>query len=113
MTGILAALAGVSPVVVSLNSTSQIVSGGGAATWTFTAVVVSVVGGTPSAYNWTVNQNFGSGVMSILSGQGTNTCTVRVTGCLIGDTNDGLLSCNVTVGGRGYPSPQCDLQYTR
>lgn len=113
MSGILCAVAASGAVKVDLSTYSQIVSGGGSATWTFTAVTATVSGGTASAYNWVVNQNFGSGVMSILSGQGTSSCTVRVTGCLIGDTNDGTLTCTATVGGVGYNSPPCDLQYTR
>jgi hypothetical protein len=75
----------------------------------FSAVTVTVTGGTPTAYNWTFTLPSG-GTFGITSGQGTATATPNVINVV--DSASATFVCTVTIGGQQYQSSNsCFLSY--
>lgn len=103
-------LLGKSAVSVSIAPTGRTESGSTTAR-TFGSFTVSVTGGTPSAYSWSItgaaNGTFGPG-----SGSTTATTSPTASGVAAGDTATATLVCTVTVGGVNY-SASVPLSYTR
>jgi hypothetical protein len=103
-------LLGKSAVSVSIAPTTRAESGSTTAR-TFGSFTVSVTGGTPTAYSWSItaqaNGTFGAG-----SGASTDTTSPTVSGVAAGDTATATLTCTVTVGGINY-SASVPISYTR
>lgn len=89
-----------SAVNVTIAPTSQNTSGS-TSSKVFAPSTVTVTGGTPSAYLWSLI-NAGDGVWSISSGQGTATAVAQVTGALPVEPCTCDFQCDVTVGGSHY-----------
>jgi hypothetical protein len=87
-------------VVVSVAPTSQNTSGT-TASKTFAPSTITVTGGTPTAYAWSI-LNVAGGSWVISSGQGTATAVAQVSGAVATEPVDCDLQCDVTVGGLHY-----------
>lgn len=85
---------------------------GTASTFDFSSETISVNGFAGGAtYNWVLTNQLG-GTFSVLSGQGTNTATVRVTGVPSLGLATATVECTVTIGGISK-TVTANLQYSR
>lgn len=81
------------------------------ATNIFALTTVSVIGGTPSSYTWSLNLQNG-GTFSITSGQGTASVATSVASVMPGNTATARLICELVIGGRNF-TIFSDLSYER
>jgi hypothetical protein len=98
--GLFGAGVGVPSIILSIAPTSQSASGF-SSSWNFSATVVTVTGGSPSAIVWSF-ENVALGSWSVLSGQGTLSAQARVTGVPVGEASEADFVCTVTIGGLPY-----------
>jgi len=78
---------------------------------TFGSFTVSVSGGTPTAYSWSVS-NAANGTFTAGSTATTATTSPTVSTVVSGDTATATLTCTVTVGGVNYVA-SVPLTYAR
>ena len=100
---------GVGAVTMSLNPTSQSLSGA-RTSQTFVETAVPV-GGTATSFTWSLNNIVGGGSWSIISGQGTGSVTVQVTNVPNTDTSSAVLGCVATINGSGPVSASANLAF--
>lgn len=101
-----------SALSAALSSYSMTLMAAATAT-TFASNTCSVSGNTGApTYSWTLTNTGGVGTFSILSGQGTATVSVRVTGVSAGFTATATLTCTVSADGNTATSPACSLSFT-
>jgi len=104
MSGIQMALLSVATsggVSVSISPAFQLLGPSSPAGTVFSGATLSSVGGTPSAYLWSIVDPL-SGTWSINSGQGTATCVALVAGVASPDTATCTLKCVATINGIDY-----------
>jgi len=112
MSGIMLALAGSGGAVsVSISPASQTLGPSAPAGAVFSGATLVAVGGTPSAYLWSLVSPL-SGTWSINSGQGTATCVALVAGVASPDTATCTLRCVATINGVDYAA-NSSLSYQR
>lgn len=103
-------LYGKSAVSVSISPAGRAESGT-LGSHTFGSLTVTVTGGTPTAYSWTVTDQV-EGSFTAGSGSTTDTTSPTVSAVALGITATATLVCTVTVGGVGY-SASVPLSYAR
>lgn len=108
MSGILAGFIG-QTIAVSLTPGNQTVSNGTNSIANFTETV-AVVGGTATAYTWSLTNITGSWTIS--SGQGTSLAVAHLVGATVGPDYTCTINCAVMVNGQTY-NVSANLDYAR
>ncbi len=97
MSGILALVAAGGGFTLAISPGDQYRSGT-TQIYTFTAETVTVTGGVSPSYNWSFIGGT-SGTWQIFSGQGTASCTIKVSNMSAGLDGNILLTCTVVCAG--------------